>query len=248
MTTTSSLQSRIAAFEQAAADAIDPEMMAAKISAKSDRKKYAFASALANDLRHTRAALRAVASDGEESCTFASLYKYADGSIANLNRVLQNMKEANEISFAPECFFAGVHDHEVIILHKQFWKEAYKVDEENVFRPGRLFKNVIEEERKGRSYVAEDRETRHVTECSVCSRQVCVEERITIRAQVFHLSCLSCAVCGACPRQKKDYITFDGQVCCSSDCIQRYDAAHIRQRRENLSCTAGSLLPVASHS
>jgi hypothetical protein len=52
-----SLQSRIAAFEQAAADAADMTLSAYKVSKKSDRKKYAFATGLSNDLRRTRNAL-----------------------------------------------------------------------------------------------------------------------------------------------------------------------------------------------
>jgi len=224
-----SLQMRIAAFEQAAADAVDPQMMAAKISEHSDRKKYDFCKGLTHDLQRTRTALRATAS--KNCCTFGKLYRYTEGRIANLNRVLQNMKQANEIHFTPECFFESIHDDEEIKLLEQFWREEYEVDEENVFRSGIFTHDIPEEDRKGRSYVAEDRETRNVQKCFACLRRVKAEERITIRARVFHLSCITCAVCGASLRQKKDYITFDGQICCSSECIQQYDGAHLRQQR-----------------
>ena len=227
--TPTTLQMRIAAFEKAAADAVDPQVMASKISNKSDRRKYKFADGLSRDLERTRNALRVITS--ENYCTFGELYSFSEGRIANLNRVLQNMKLANEIRFTPECFFDGIHDDEVIELLEQFWAHAYQVDEENVFRPGRSTMDVPEEDRKGRSYVAEDRETRHVWECCTCSRRVKPEERITIRARVFHLSCISCVACGTSPRQKKDYVTFDGRICCSSECIQKYDGAHLRQRR-----------------
>ena len=205
--------------------------MAAKISEKSDRKKYKFAQGLSNDLKHTRAALRTVAS--ENRCTFGYLYEYTEGRIANLNRVLQNMKRANEIEFADEIemFLSGVHDNEEIALLPKFWNEEYQVDETNVFRPGRMNINVPEEDRRGRSYVAEDIATRHLSECCACSSSVKTEDRMTIRGQVFHLKCIKCAVCGSSLSQKKDYITFDAQICCSAECIHRYDAANVQQQR-----------------
>lgn len=230
MSTTTSIQRRIAAFEQAAANAVDPQIMAAKISEKKDRKKYNFVGGLSRDTHCARAALRAVASD-DDCCTFGDLFQYTEGRIANLNRVLQNLKRANEIQFEPECFLKSMNDNEQIQLLEPFWKEMYKVSEENIFRPGRSSLNVPQKGRKGRSFVEENVKTMHVYECCACARYVKAEERITIRAQVFHLSCLSCTVCGASPRQKKDYITFDGRVCCSYECFLKYDGAHLRQER-----------------
>lgn len=228
--TPTTLQMKIAAFEQAAADAVDPHFLSRKISDKSDKKKYQFAAGLDRDLQQTRAALREIATNND-CCTFGDLFRFTEGRIANLNRVLQNMKQANEIHFQPECFFHAVHDDEVIQLLEQFWVEAYNVNESNVFRTSVLTMDVAEKDRKGRSYVAEDMKTRHVWECCACERRVKPEERITVRAHVFHLSCLSCVVCGTSPRQKKDYITFDGRICCSAECIQKYDGAHLRQER-----------------
>jgi hypothetical protein len=240
----SRIQSRIAALERASAAAVDPVIMAAKVSDKSDRKKYDFASGLKRDLLSTRAALAALcccsAEDdhekrGKESCTFGELFDYTGGIIANLNRVLQNLRSAGEISFVPECFFIGVNETEMIELLDKFWSEEqqYVVDTNNVFRRpnGSTLKHVPQEKRLGRSYVAENLATKDLVHCTVCSEQVQPEERITIRVDVFHMKCLHCAVCGSSPRIKADFVTFDGRICCSSDCVRRYDGANVRQDR-----------------
>mmetsp|Transcript_8228 Transcript_8228/g.14909 ORF Transcript_8228/g.14909 Transcript_8228/m.14909 type:complete len:234 (+) Transcript_8228:39-740(+) len=228
-----SLQSRIESFEKAAAEAVDPQVMATKISNKSDRKKYRFAEGLSRDLQKTRAALRKITS--EDYCTFGALYTHTEGNIANLNRVLHNLKQSEEIYYSPdiEMFLSGVHDDDVIILLPKFWTENYQVDETNVFKSKRstLLVNVAKEDRKGRSYVAEDLQTMNVDECCVCSKRVKSEDRITLRGEVFHISCITCAVCGASLRCKRDYLTFDGSFCCSSDCVLRYDGAHVHQQR-----------------
>lgn len=148
MMSPTSLQLKIASFENAARAAVDPQVMAKKISAKSDRKKYRFAEGLSRDLKKTRSALRAVAA--EDYCTFGALYTHTEGNIANLNRVLHNLKQSEEIYYSPavEMFLAGVHDDEVISLLPQFWTEDYQVDETNVFRSGQSRVNVDEENRK----------------------------------------------------------------------------------------------------
>mmetsp|Transcript_8576 Transcript_8576/g.15084 ORF Transcript_8576/g.15084 Transcript_8576/m.15084 type:complete len:252 (+) Transcript_8576:107-862(+) len=225
-----SLMSRIAAFEQAAAEANDPEVMAAKISEFSDRKKYNFADGLKRDLEHTRAALRACAGDGK-SCTFGALFEFTEGKIANLNRILQNLKNANEVAFQVEVFFAGPHANEPITLLDAFWDQDYTVDAENVFRPGRNFKDVEEKDRKGRSYVSENQESRGQRECTACGELVAENSRLVLRGRVFHMQCVECVVCGAHPRSKADFVTFDGEVACSSECIKLYDAAHPNQAR-----------------
>jgi len=236
----SKVDDRIAAFEQAAADAVNPEIMASKISFKSDRKKYDFCSGLLRDLKATRAALRQCASgqdDGDNArrlrTTFRELYDFTGGQIANLNRVLQNLKKAKEISFGPECFFVGVNDEETIQLLDKFWEEEYTVDAENVFRPGRCGRSgtIAQNERKGRSYVEENRITVELRRCAVCNEAVDAKERMAVREQVYHLRCLTCVVCGSSPRRKMDYLTFDGQICCCSDCVRRYDGAHLQQKR-----------------
>ena len=224
------IESRIAALERACLRAENLTLSAYKVSQKSDRKKYAFADGLKNDLRRTRTALQHLVGD-TNLCTFGSLYRYTQGQIANLNQVLRNLKRAGEIDFEPECFFDGIHNECSIEVLDYFWKEAYRVDETNVFRAQTMEIYIQPEDRRGRSYEAEDAKTRHAHTCHACSKPVHVEDRITIRAKVFHLGCLSCVVCGASPRQKKDYVTFDGQICCSSACIQRYNGAHVRQER-----------------
>ncbi|KAL3894095.1 MAG: hypothetical protein SGARI_007849, partial [Bacillariaceae sp.] len=95
------LESRIAALERASLQAEDPILSAYRVSQKSDRKKYAFAEGLQNDLLRTREALRQLA-DESNVCTFGSLYKYTQGQIANQNQVLRNLKRAEEIDFEPE--------------------------------------------------------------------------------------------------------------------------------------------------
>ena len=238
---------RIAAFEQAAADAVNPERMAAKISFRSDRKKYDFADGLRRDLLATRAALRhccccSVAarsrtitssrrSSSTSCCTFQHLFKYTDGHIANLNRVLQNLKNANEVTFSPECFFIGVNCHEKIRLLDKFWNEEYMVNAENVFRWTNTTTDARLLSHKGRSYVEENRQTMRVHHCASCHQHVGAYDRLAIRDKVFHLKCLRCIVCGASPSQKMDYLTFDGEICCGSDCIRRYDGAHVHQQR-----------------
>jgi hypothetical protein len=226
-----SLQSRIEAFERAAAEATDTQVMASKISQKSDRKKYDFCRGLKNDLMNTRAALRAC-SDDSGICTFGELFSYTGGRIANLNRILQNLKSAREVRFDPECFFMGVHNDQVIELLDQFWNEGYAVDEVSVFRPGWTATDVPENDRRGRSYVKENLTTMNVFHCFACAKRVKAKDRITIRACVYHIKCISCVVCGSNPRRKADYITFDGKICCSSDCVRQYDAAHVRQVRD----------------
>ncbi|CAK9024599.1 Uracil phosphoribosyltransferase (UPRTase) (UMP pyrophosphorylase), partial [Durusdinium trenchii] len=123
-----SLRSRIAAFEESARKAADPKEMQAKISEFSDRKKYNFSSGLQNDLIATRAALRAVCKDGK-TAQFDDLFQYTDGRIANLNRILQNLKRAKEITFDTEIFFEGQSDDIPIILLDAFWEGEYEVDE-----------------------------------------------------------------------------------------------------------------------
>ena len=49
--------------------------------------------------------------------TFYHLYTATEGRIANLNRVLQNLKRAGEVSFQPECFFMGYNVSEIIVIH-----------------------------------------------------------------------------------------------------------------------------------
>ena len=227
--TKSKLKERIAAFEQAASDAIDPVVMASKVSSSKscDRNKYDFSSGLRHDLETTRAALRACCSD-DDCCTFGTLFEYTGGEIANLNRILQNLRNADEISFAPECFFAGRHDAETICLQSKFWIESYNV-EEHVFRVPQS--DEIPAERHGRSYVVENLATRQVHHCRVCAGHVAVEERMTIRAKVFHRRCLHCAVCGTSPKNRSDYVTFDGKLCCGAECVRQYDGAHVQQER-----------------
>jgi hypothetical protein len=110
--------------------------MASQISSKSsDRKKYDFRSGLQRDLLKTRAALRQCVRSKQfgfcSSCTtFGQLFEHTEGQIANLNRVLQNLKRVEEIDFDPELFLVGVNDDQTIQLKQRFWKEEYIVDSE----------------------------------------------------------------------------------------------------------------------
>lgn len=226
-----SLMARIAAFEKAAKDATDPSAMQAKISDKSDRKKYNFAQGLENDVRQTRSALRDVCDDGE-SCTFGNLFQHLDGQVANLNRVLQNLKRAGEIDFEPEIFLEGVHKNTPIQILDKFWAQEYSVDQENVYRAADVnFKDVAEDERLGRSYVRDNLATRNAKVCAICGEEVSDLERMTVRDQLYHLRCLTCAQCGSHPRDKAERVSFDGKFVCSAECMKNYDAAHLRQDR-----------------
>jgi len=223
---------RISAFEAAAKAATDPKEMGAKISETSDRKKYNFASGLQKDVIRTRAALRNCVAEGENEVTFKDLYEECDGRIANLNRVLQNLKRAKEIHFDVEIFLQGTNDRDVIRLNESFWGGQYQVDEENVFRPGREFKDVAEEERKGRSYIKDNLATMKVHECFVCGKEVSPRDRMTVRDHVYHIRCIKCVQCGSKPHNKSEFVTFDGEIACSSECIRQYDAAHLHQKRK----------------
>jgi len=224
------LKSRIAAFEAAAAEAADPKHMAAKISEFSDRKKYNFASGLQHDVVATREAMKAVSKDGKK-CMFGQVYEFTDGQIANLNRVLQNLKKAGEISFENEVFYQGQDDLAEITFLQPFFDEMYKVDGDNCFRPGRNMRDVPEDERLGRSYVQENLDTCGVTKCFECGEEVGDQERLTIRNHVFHFHCIKCRQCNSKPREKHDFVAFDGSIMCSAECIKLYDAAHVRQAR-----------------
>mmetsp|Transcript_20114 Transcript_20114/g.58162 ORF Transcript_20114/g.58162 Transcript_20114/m.58162 type:complete len:245 (-) Transcript_20114:184-918(-) len=237
------LKARVAAFERAAAAATDPKTMAAKISEKSDRKKYAFADGLARDLANTRAALRTCAQarmservediSGRMYCTFGELFEQTGGKIANLNRILQNLRSAGEIAYQPEVCFSSMHNKEEIDPLEIFWAQdsMYEVNSENVFRPGRPTMDIPEAARRGRSYVKENLATINVKECALCGKEVAALDRMTIRNDVYHIRCIQCMVCGANPSKKADFLTFDGGVCCGTECVRMYDAAHLKQER-----------------
>lgn len=225
-----SMAARIAAFQQAAKDATDPVLMVKKVAAISDKAKYKFKDGMNRDLVATRAALRAV-SGGSDSCCFGELYDHIDGQIANLNKVLQNLRAAGEVAFEQEMFLKGTHDDALITLLEKFYEGEYSVEDDNVFR-AREYKDVAEAERHGRSYVKENLATLGVTICATCDVEVSVLERMTVRDKVYHLRCLKCAQCGATPREKADYLSFDGQAMCSAACVSMYDASHLSQKRQ----------------
>ena len=188
-------------------------------------------------MENTRAALRACAaleaagSGRNKEVKFGDLFEYTDGQIANLNRVLQNLKKSKEIEFKVEIFFEGQHNDELITLKAAFWDQKYTINAENVFRPGRNMKDVPQEQRKGRSYESENLASSQVEKCFLCGEFVPALARVTIRGNVYHLVCIQCSVCSAQLREKADYVTFDGSVCCSSECVRSYDASHTRQPR-----------------
>jgi hypothetical protein len=116
----------------------------------------------------------------------------------------------------------------------RFWEEsAYAVNADNVFHVQQLEEEPPpQENRHGRSYVEENLATHDVYYCHECNRHVTVDERMTIRAHVFHRACLHCAVCGASPRTRSDYVTYNGKLCCSAECVRQYDGAHVKQLRK----------------
>ena len=117
----------------------DGRLARKRISGRSCHKQYNFAAGLQHDVEATRKALRACCcyrnneflSTTKPSCsmtttatatTFRALFVASDGHIANLNRVLQNLKRAREIDFALECFFMGYNDEqENVLLDAFFW-------------------------------------------------------------------------------------------------------------------------------
>eukprot|EP00635_Sarcinochrysidales_sp_CCMP3193_P008175 CAMPEP_0118896544 /NCGR_PEP_ID=MMETSP1166-20130328/4360_1 /TAXON_ID=1104430 /ORGANISM="Chrysoreinhardia sp, Strain CCMP3193" /LENGTH=208 /DNA_ID=CAMNT_0006835603 /DNA_START=46 /DNA_END=672 /DNA_ORIENTATION=+ len=206
--------------------------MTSAVSFQSDRKKYNYAGGLQRDLLKTRAALRAVEKGGE--CRFGDVFTEADGAIANLTRALQNLRREGEISFEKDMLFQGVDDGRVITLKEPFFEGAYAVDKVNVFRAAAEEKDIDDAHRRGRSYDRDNDATRHLDVCATCG-QPCPfgSDRIALRGAVYHFHCLSCANCGAALRG--DYLSFDGRPCCSSACIQAYDAKHLRQARDSSS-------------
>lgn len=197
----------------------------------SDKLNEASKSSLSKLVSFSKRASNSVPRESADRCTFGALYEYSAGQIANLNKILTNLKKAGEVSFQVEIFFQGQHDDEEIVLLAKFWDEAYTVDADNVFRPGRNERDIPEEERKGRSYVTDNLATRDQTICTTCGDQVESVFRVTIRGKVYHSTCIKCSVCGASPRENADFVTFDGKICCSTSCVANYDAAHVNQRR-----------------
>jgi hypothetical protein len=234
----SALSQRVKEFEAAAAAAADAKAQAAKISETSDRSKYKYAAGMAHDLALTRAALRdLVLAKGtavgapRAAVTFGELYTYQAGEIANLNKVLQNLKKAGELESKCEIFFAGKDDKQEIVLLAPFWAAEYAIDNDNVFRNKVKLVDVPEQERRGRSYVSENLASRGVHDCLKCGEDVEEMQRVTVRGKVIHMRCIKCVQCGASPRVRADFVTFDGQLACSPECIQRYDGSHQTQRR-----------------
>lgn len=280
-TTSVTVSKRVAFFEKTYNDnVVDLRTIVSKVSNKSDSKKYNFVEGLQRDLHHTRAALRACCScisSRNDSCksgsntiqqeedeedvsttttmtTFRALFEYTDGTIANLNRVLQNLKSGNEICFEPECFLYGVNDNEPIVLLDLFWSQPYSVSRSNVFRKHRHQNRQQDDDdddfldwdrRRGRCLEKEVQALlRQRNHCARCNEYVHANDRVIIRANLYHASCLQfyrCACCGANlvkkslrrggRKQSPECIAFDGSVLCGTDCIRRYDAAHLRQER-----------------
>lgn len=268
MSSSKVVEERIAALEQAAMDGEDPYIMALKVSDHSDMKKYNFCDGLQHDLEETRHALRICCDccgdstnvNSQHATTFATLFQFTEGRIANLNRVLQNLKRAGEISFVSECFLMGMSNsyQEKIVLLPNFFEsnnnEVYSVSPNNVHRASRLGfvpqqdelgttsgdnNNSIDimiprEQRKGRSYEEENLATMHCQQCFTCQQEITNQnDRIAVRGNVYHLQCLTCATCGASFRRKQVFMTFDGCICCTSDCLRQYDGAHRHQNRDN---------------
>ena len=226
------IQDRLRQFEKVEEDANNEEVQAKFISDNSDRKKYNFVSGLGNDVKATRDVLTE-ASNGTGTCKYGDVFALADeqGGIANLSRVLQNLKKAEEIHFKPEIMFQGEHKDEVIELLPAFQESSYEVTDKNCFQKPIADTVVPHEQRKGRSYIQENQATRGVTTCHKCGEEVAAEQRLAFRGQVYHTFCLSCAQCSQPIRDKIANVTFDGKIACSAACIKAYDGIHQQQTR-----------------
>mmetsp|Transcript_14433 Transcript_14433/g.43743 ORF Transcript_14433/g.43743 Transcript_14433/m.43743 type:complete len:229 (+) Transcript_14433:42-728(+) len=222
----SSVMLRAAALEH------QREQQRNEVSFVSDRKKYNYAAGLERDVSATRHALRRVTQSTNRT-TFAALFREVDGAIANLTRALQNLRREGEIQFEGDMLLQGRDDDAVIELRESFYREAYHVDQENCFRS---VTSCFEGERRGRSYEAENEQTRAQSlRCAVCGEFAALGDRLAVRGRVYHFRCLRCAVCHAGLRANtQEYLSFDARPCCSSACLQRYDAAHLRQERRDV--------------
>ena len=199
------------------------------VSERSDRKKYNFVAGLQRDVEATRTVLRRL---GPVS-TFGEVFQEADGLIANLTRALQNLRRAGEITFEGKMLLKGRDDDIKIALTDLFYREnKFRVTNENCFRALGVFREIPQDQRRGRSYDEENLIYKEF--CAVCGQRPEPGDRITIRDKAYHLHCLCCARCGANLRSKPspgDYLTFDAKACCSSACTKAYDAAHTQQDR-----------------
>ena len=225
-----------------------------RVSGLSSSKRYNYGLGLRNDLQATRRVLQMCCQRHDPQsyyyCTFARIFAESEGKIANLNRILQNLKRVGEVSFRPECFFVGHNDTEKIWLLEPFWQslgerpssksKCYTVDASNIYRArcNHYINNQTGTQPcRRRSYEAENRATMHQSACNVCGQLVPSHNcRLTIRGQLFHVRCVRCRQCQARLRQAVDYMTFDGEVCCSPRCLQSYNGAHIRQARQVQKC------------
>eukprot|EP00009_Paramoeba_aestuarina_P009157 CAMPEP_0201520860 /NCGR_PEP_ID=MMETSP0161_2-20130828/12955_1 /ASSEMBLY_ACC=CAM_ASM_000251 /TAXON_ID=180227 /ORGANISM="Neoparamoeba aestuarina, Strain SoJaBio B1-5/56/2" /LENGTH=240 /DNA_ID=CAMNT_0047919369 /DNA_START=25 /DNA_END=743 /DNA_ORIENTATION=+ len=239
---TQSVDHLVEKFKQKQEEAHDPAVLSKYISEKSDRKKYNFAGGLERDVIATRTALSILCLAREKRaqsihtqqpyCTFGELFDKADedGGIANLIRVLQNLKRQKEIYFLPEMLYQHQHTHEPIYLLPAFDNGNYHVHCENVFRSTIDQKDVPLEKRLGKSHIMENLETEGKKRCHKCGEEVLGGlERVVFRGEVYHGRCLKCAHCGSGMREGTGgegglHVTFDGGPCCSVHCLQMYDA------------------------
>jgi hypothetical protein len=241
------IASKISFWDQAVAEHTNPHVMANNISHgnRGCQTQHSFGTALQGDLVATRKALSECATgqehDGKSAaCTFQTLFEHTGGQIANLNRVLQRLKSAGEVAFAPECFLTRVNDQDIIYLLETFYTPAYTVNAQTMYREDHKYpnKHVPHEERKGRSHAQDaiclkDRPHDKLKWlCQTCGDLILSQkDRVTIRSDVYHFKCVKCIVCGASLRVQKSYMTYDGNNCCGPACIRRYDGANVNQNR-----------------
>ena len=223
----------------------DDNQVRTRVSGISTTKRYNFGMGPQRDLLATRKALRVCCqrhASHKNCCTFHELFVQSNGQIANLNRVLQNLRRTGEIDFEPECFFVGYNDTKVITLLESFRqsmatnsRSASSVpDQTNLFRASHnqpFVRFTPHSKRHGQSFGLDNRLTQDQHTCQACLQWVDDPDRLTIRGRLFHYRCVQCRQCRAFLRRSVDFIAFDGGVCCSLACMQRYDGAHVHQRR-----------------
>eukprot|EP00808_Paulinella_micropora_P002513 g6808.t1 len=106
----SSVSSIAAAFQAQLQEEWDPNKKAGE---KSDRKKYDYVGGLNRDLDTLRDVLAYLPTDQNGCVSFGAIFKEADrrGGIANLIKVLQNLRAAGEIDFKGQILFQGTDDN-----------------------------------------------------------------------------------------------------------------------------------------
>jgi len=200
-----------------------------KIGEKSDRKKYNFVEGLAKDVMTTREMIDKL-SEERGYTTFKEIFEESEGMIANLNRVLQNLKKSGEIDYPDEVeiFLQGQND--LIKICPVFSSQHYIPSTENCYQKD-LGGEISIDTRRGRNYYDENLATSGVTDCSICKKHIDTVQRLVIRGKVYHRNCIKCTFCERHPSENVDFVSFDGNIFCGARCLFQYDSTHRIQER-----------------